>query len=213
MKPSSGAHQNTRERLLKAAGEIFARHGFRAATVREIALRAKANVAAVNYHFGDKKKLYAAVLKYAHNSATQKYHADQIPGDGITPQEQLHAFVQTFLLRILDEGRPAWHGKLMMREIFEPTEILDEMIEETIRPLYERLSAIIRQLIGEKAATQLVQRCTLSVIGQCVHYYHARPVIARLTKHKLGPSDIEKLADHITQFSLAAIAGLAAKEH
>jgi AcrR family transcriptional regulator len=48
----------TREKLLEAAGQIFAEHGFQAATVREICSRAGANVAAINYYFGDKVELY-----------------------------------------------------------------------------------------------------------------------------------------------------------
>src|SRR4030095_12192205 len=59
----------TRQRLLEAAGEVFAARGFRAATVREICQRAQANLAAVNYHFGDKERLYAAVLQYTFHCA------------------------------------------------------------------------------------------------------------------------------------------------
>ena len=47
----------TRERLLEAAGEVFAERGFREATVRGICKRANANNAAVNYHFGEKEEL------------------------------------------------------------------------------------------------------------------------------------------------------------
>ena len=47
------ADRETRERLLKAAEALFAERGFKRVTVREICLAARANVAAVNYHFGD----------------------------------------------------------------------------------------------------------------------------------------------------------------
>ena len=49
----------TRRQLLEAAGAVFAEAGYRDATVREICRRAHANIAAINYHFGDKEKLYA----------------------------------------------------------------------------------------------------------------------------------------------------------
>ena len=58
--------QETRNRLLNAAGEVFAEKGFKSATVRAICDRAGANIAAVNYHFGDKEHLYSEVLRFAH---------------------------------------------------------------------------------------------------------------------------------------------------
>ncbi len=52
-------------KLLEAAGQMFARGGFHAATVQEICERADANIAAVNYHFRDKLGLYREVLRFA----------------------------------------------------------------------------------------------------------------------------------------------------
>src|SRR6516225_8210096 len=57
--------RETRERVLKAAAQLFADRGFKKVTVRDICRAARANVAAVNYHFGDKGGLYREVLQLA----------------------------------------------------------------------------------------------------------------------------------------------------
>ncbi len=54
-----------RERLLLAGLKIFAAKGYGSTTVREICDVAKSNIAAVNYHFGDKAHFYQAVKDYA----------------------------------------------------------------------------------------------------------------------------------------------------
>ncbi len=71
--PGTAGHDETRRQLLEAAGAVFAEAGFRNATVREICHQAGANIAAVNYHFGDKETLYSEVLRYAHGRALEKY--------------------------------------------------------------------------------------------------------------------------------------------
>ncbi|MGQ9671001.1 MAG: TetR family transcriptional regulator, partial [Desulfosoma sp.] len=48
----------TRARLLDAACDVFAEKGYRGARLADICRRAGANIAAVNYHFGDKASLY-----------------------------------------------------------------------------------------------------------------------------------------------------------
>ena len=71
--PHNSNSIETEKRLLEAAGEIFAHYGYRAATVRQICEKAGANLAAVNYHFGDKEGLYLAVLRSVPNANAEKY--------------------------------------------------------------------------------------------------------------------------------------------
>jgi AcrR family transcriptional regulator len=204
-RPIDAAQADTREALLDAAAEVFAQRGFNAATVREICERAGANIAAVNYHFGDKEQLYTEVLKHALRAAHEKYPPSLGLPDTAAPEAKLRAFVESFLLRIFDEGRHSWHGKLMSREMIEPTAALDSLVEEEIRPMSDALHAIVRELLGS-TDEETVRLCAMSVVSQCVFYHHCRPVLSRLfPKMKLGPQAIRELAEHITEFSLAGI--------
>jgi AcrR family transcriptional regulator len=205
-KPRAAAQAATREALLEAAAEIFARRGFAGTTVREICVQAGANVAAINYHFGDKAGLYSEVLKHALQCARQKYPPHLGTNARSTAEERLRAFIESFLLRIFDEGRHAWHGKLMSREMVEPTSALDRLVQEEIRPMAMILHGIVRELMGDNATDGSVRLCSLSVVSQCLFYHQCRPVLQRLFPklkselHSAGP-----LAEHITNFSLAAI--------
>lgn len=201
------AHQtDTRQRLLDAAGEVFAKRGFRQATVREICRKAHANIAAVNYHFRDKDGLYAAVLREAHREASEKYPPTLGLGPDASAEQRLHAFIRSFLLRLFDPGRPAWHGLLMAREMVEPTAALDAIIEESVRPRIELLRTIIRDLAGPEVSEERIRLCGQSVVGQCVYYHFGRRVLARLDPPGDDQTiDPDRLADHITDFSLAAI--------
>lgn len=200
----------TRLRLLQAAGEVFAEHGFRRSTVREICSRAGANIAAVNYHFGDKQKLYASVLQHWLGEALRKYPPDGgLPADAPADQK-LRAYVRSFLFRMLGEGTPAWHGRLMAREMSEPTAAFDLILNETAKPMSQRLNGIVRDMLGPHASEQTVRNCAMSVAGQCCFYRHAHEMISRLyPETKNTPEHIEALADHITRFSLTAIKSIA----
>ena len=214
-RPGAASHAETRRQLLEAAGEIFAGAGFRDATVREICRRAGANVAAINYHFGDKEKLYAEVLRYAQGKALEKYPPLLgVPADA-PAEKKLRAFVLSLLLRIFDKGRAAWHGKLMSREMIEPSAALDSLVEERMRPMADQLRAIVGETLDRPPGDELVRLCSMSVVSQCVFYHHCRHVVSRLFPQNL-PQDIaetERLADHITRFSLAAMKHLPAAKH
>jgi len=196
----------TRQRLLEAAGEVFAEHGFRDATIREICEKAKANVAAVHYHFGDKGELYNAVFGYARSCAVARFD-EQVPPTAAA-EERLRAFVRAVLTRFFEEGRPAWLGKLVAQEMIDPTKALDTLVNEQIRPNSEQLRAIVRELVGTDIDEQELWRCTFSIAAQWLFYFHCSQVAKRLNPdQRFGPQDIERLADHITKFSVAALKG------
>ncbi len=201
--------QETPQRLLEAAGEIFAEQGFRAATIREICERAKANVAAVNYYFGDKQALYNAVIRHWFGVAIQKYPPGGEAPDDAPAEQRLRAFIRSFLFRILDQGRPAWHGKLMAHEMTEPTRAMDELVEAFVRPMIQRLDAILRELVGPGIDAETLRLCGRSIVGQCLFYNHARPVLERMGQACFRPEDIEHLAEHVARFSLAALREIA----
>src|SRR5262245_9754215 len=196
----------TRDRLLEAAGEVFAAEGYRNTTVRRICGRAGANLAAINYHFRGKAGLYAAVLEHAQRVSAERYPPDLGIRNGVGPDVRLRAFVHALLLRTLDRGRPAWHGQLMLREMAEPTPALDAVVRDAIRPPFDSLRAIVRELLGRSATPREVTRCAFSIVGQCLFFKHANAVIARLEPgQRYGPKEIRALADHIAGFSLAAM--------
>jgi AcrR family transcriptional regulator len=206
---STVADLATRQRLLDAAGEVFAEQGFRSATVRDICRRAGANVAAVNYHFGDKEKLYQAVIEDAFCQALEKH--PPMPA-GVTPEAPpeatLGAVIHSFLSRALDEGRPAWQAKLMVREISDPTGALERIVELGVRPQHGLFVALVREILGPDAADADVVLCARSIIGQCLFYRFAHPVVSRLQPGLVNDAQrIRTLAEHVTRFSLAALRG------
>jgi TetR/AcrR family transcriptional regulator, regulator of cefoperazone and chloramphenicol sensitivity len=202
----------TRQALIEAGGAVFAEVGFHNATVREICHRAGANIASVNYHFGDKGALYRAVLAYYQGRALQKYPLDLGVRPGAAAADRLRAFVRSFLLRIFDPSSDAWHGKLISREMIDPTTALDEILVERIRPQAQHLGGIVRELLGGEPDPDTVRLCSFSVVSQCLFYHHCQPVVLRLfPEQKFSPEQIERLADHITSFSLAAITAAASR--
>jgi AcrR family transcriptional regulator len=200
---------DTRRRLLEAGVEVFSEEGFRKATIQAICKRARANIAAAHYHFGDKEGLYAAVFAYAEQRASE----DKRPAmpEGATPSARLKAHVASFLSRLLDSGRPAWMARLISREMIEPTHALDRLVRRRMRANHEQLAAIIRELLGPGGTKDTVRFCTLSVIAQCVFYRNSAPVIARLYPDIVPSHDVSRIADHVSRFSLAAIRGLRGK--
>lgn len=200
----------TRSRLLEAAGQVFAERGFHSATVRDICKIANANVAAIHYHFGDKESLYTVVLRESYKAALKKYPPLLDTPASAPPAERLRAFIQSLLFRVLDEGRPAWHGKLMLREMAEPTSALDDLVKQGIRPLFELLSSIVRDVIcsefpGSNPPPALVAECVQSIIGQCTFYKFTQPVLERLRPASASSRTVPALAEHISEFSLHGI--------
>ena len=194
----------TRDRLLQAGARLFADRGFRKVTVRDICRAARANVAAVNYHFGDKLGLYREVLQSAIDAMRATATEARQAGVGQPPEEQLRRYIAIFVRRVLTPGNDTVH-KLINREMTDPTPALDTLVEQGVRPRVEYLSGLIADIIGCAPTDQRVLRCVASVQSQILSYL-PNPIAARLGfANKPTAANLRDIADHITEFSLAGI--------
>lgn len=204
----------TRQRLLEAAGEVFSERGFHDTTIREICGRAGANIAAVNYHFGDKQALYKEVLRFAGQCAAQVAERPAVPGGAVfavDAQAKLRLFVRAHIAAMNARGQSSWQGKLIAREMMDPSPALDMIVEESIRPRSMLLGEIVQELLGPGATETQVIRCKFSVIGQCIMYLSGRNVHRRLHPgFELRDETVDEIADHVAAFSLGAIAAMRA---
>lgn len=206
MKVQKDLLSDTKKRIVETAGNIFAEFGFQNTTIREICRQAGVNIAAINYHFGDKKSLYLAVLKYGKDAAFRKHPLDVEFDKPLPPEEHLKEFVSRFIGRVQEchEGEFPWIRKLIAHELLRPTEGLDMVAEEGIKPIFKTLSAIVRELLGKGATEDTVNLCCASVVSQSLFFFYAQPMIKRLFPGK-DYTDNKLIADHITSFSLNAI--------
>ena len=206
---SRASETATRRRLLEAAGQTIAAKGYHAASVREICQRAGANVAAVNYHFGSKERLHEAVLNHVMGQAMARHPLDLDRLAGMPPPERLRGFVSNFLLMHLEFGQPGWHHEIMAREIVRPSKALHSVMQKVARHNMAFLDGLVREVLGPQAPAASVELCVASVIGQCTYYPLVQKLVPRIFRHiDLSPAGIERIAEHLADFSLAAMTAL-----
>ncbi|MBL8830129.1 MAG: CerR family C-terminal domain-containing protein [Planctomycetaceae bacterium] len=197
---------DTKQRLIQAAGEVFASKGFEAASVREISTLAGANIAAINYHFGDKQKLYLACLEQTVCSQQEDLACAPWTSPGLPPHARLRAFIEGMLRSRLDPARPRWHMEIMLREMAHPSPTCAEMVERFIRPMAESLWSILGEFIPNAPQDRHGWVVGFSIVGQVLFYYVHQPIVRTLMgDDEFNRLTVTELAEHITRFCLAAL--------
>jgi AcrR family transcriptional regulator len=193
-----------RSRLLEAAGQVFADKGFEGATIREICKRANLNIAAVNYYFRDKERLYIDTVKQAacgHPEAQQQAWPPNTP-----PAEKLRQFIRTMVANLMDSNKPAWHARMLMHELAEPTSACAELVRDYIAPKAAVLVEILREILPPDTPRWKGYMTGFSIVSQCLYYVQNKPIARLLVgEEDFAYFDQDRIAEHITQFSLAAL--------
>jgi TetR/AcrR family transcriptional regulator, regulator of cefoperazone and chloramphenicol sensitivity len=193
----------TRQKLLAAAGPVFAEKGYYWATVREICKRADANVAAVNYHFKDKLGLYAEILNECKRAAQVEQMRAALDQTG-TPEDILRDVIRARVQGLRQNAFPNWYLRIFAHEMTEPTPVMSRLIDRVSRPIYDRLLELVAKIIGYPAHHMKTKLCTHSVMGQILFYVFAGPLLARFSPEmKMTDEMLERIANHIADFSLA----------
>jgi AcrR family transcriptional regulator len=196
----------TKDRILAAAGPIFARKGFRNTTVREICDRAEVNLASVNYYFGDKQTLYTETLILAREMRAQQF-PQQTWAENQPAEEKLRQYVTMLLNRVVAMQSEPWQVRLIMRELLQPTAAAQTLIDAYFRPVFESLLAIVDELAGNRLPDYQRHQIGFSIVGQCMHYRFSAELIGMMIPRTEFDDhyNIQQLADHITTFSVNAI--------
>ncbi|GFM35935.1 TetR family transcriptional regulator [Desulfovibrio psychrotolerans] len=226
---------HTRQRILDAARSEFAKKGT-TATVRDICRIARANIAAVNYHFGSKDGLLAAVLSSIMDETLRLYPMDGgVPRDA-APGERLYGFVFAFLCRILGTEKPdeAVLGQMLSEAFMRPLPQFEQYAEAHRIEVLRWLVPLLREISGcepladpegetlaypssmlspTNAEDRRFKLLARSIIAQILLYnsLRSRFLEARGGKRFL-PDEIEEIARHITAFSLGGIHYLSEKQ-
>ena len=115
--------------------------------MRDICARAGVNLAAVNYHFGDKLGLYNEVLRYGACAAGMPPLS--IPFcRAARPKPSCAPSCSACSSRCYGEDRPAWPVRLMTHELAQPTPAFDGVVEQIMRPKHDAIRALVGGVIG-----------------------------------------------------------------
>lgn len=178
-------HDDTRMRLLMAATEVFAEHGYHAATTREICRRANANLAAIHYHFGDKAELYREVFKLPFQEKSAGI--DAAGRDNLTLDQSLTIFYSVLMAPIYGDNLLTQHFmRLHAREEIDPSGVLGDVVAQTIRSNFEQLKKILcRELKAAESDTD-IERLAFCLVGMAKIFFHGKSLV-----HSLSPELIE----------------------
>jgi AcrR family transcriptional regulator len=199
------SHFNTKERILHAAEDLFAQHGFAGTSLRQVTSRADVNIAAVNYHFGSKENLVHEVFKHRMDEMSEKRLASlaaAVEKDPADMEAILLAFIQPALALTLDR-----HGasfvRVLARAYAEKNDGLRNFLSENYGQVLREFAKAIARCLPDLSKEELYWR--MDFVAGALTYAMAD---FGLIKRQSGVSEknhCEKAAQHLIKFAQAGL--------
>lgn len=203
--------RTTKEKILETACDLFAAKGYRNTTIKDICEKADANIAAVNYHFGGKRKLFEQVWQHVFEVIHETYPPCGGLPDSTSPEEKLKAHIASVIGRIFDTGRVGQLNELIFTAMSSDDEEIQLLLFSVFQPYRERLMSIMKELAGPCVPQEPLTMCGFSTINQCFGFAFRKKLRVKLTNQILPSLTPEKIIDHIWKFSLAGVASVKAQ--
>lgn len=213
--PTRSDGTQARLRLLRAALECFAAHGFNKTSTRQIAQAAGVNLAAINYYFGSKADLYRAVYTQLCEIASDSVDGGQqglpaaqtgLPTQleaGVTLLSVLQAFFRISLQPLKQSEAMRLSMRLHFREILEPSGMFQEHVDRQIRPLHESLTALLGNQLGLAEPDDDVLRLSLAIQSLMVFHFIAQDMVAQLAPALTTTAEaVDTLAERLATYAL-----------
>ena len=203
-------------RLLDAAENLFAEKGFDGTSIREITSQAKCNLAAVNYHFGGKEKLYSEVFRRRMIAMRDVRIAgieevmsqtDHEP----TLEELIRGFATAFIEPLIDQSSGRRFMKLMVREMSDPRLPRKMFVEELAAPTLSALGKAMSKLYPGLDQRKIVLSI-MSIVGQLVQVIRLNEMCDIEDFVGVPAPTLTEMVDHIVEFSTAGIQAMVEEE-
>jgi TetR/AcrR family transcriptional regulator, regulator of cefoperazone and chloramphenicol sensitivity len=213
-KSEAETRQSTRAQLLEAAGELFADKGFDAVTGKEICLKAGANAAAINYHFGGMEGLYAAVLQEARDRFVSQDAIAEALAAGDDMDAKLVALARTALRAMLGRGSNAWGLRLIGRELTSPSTAGATLLSATAKPRIALFRSIVCTVTGLPDDHPAVSRCCLTLAAPMQILMIAdKDMLGRLYPDlDLSLDGVDALVEHLVRYASGGLRAVAEAE-
>jgi AcrR family transcriptional regulator len=202
-------NDHTRDRLLNEAETLFARKGYHAVSIREITSAADSNIAAVNYHFGNKHNLYLDVFRLRiipRAMRVKAYFERSIEGEKpLDPATCISALARAFIEGPLTDEERQRQLQLMTKEISQPTEAFDLLADRVMKPFIGKVIETLGPFMDRRDDPEKVVLNVMSVFFMVIHINFARNAVTRVTGREYDDEFRERLVRHIQEFALYGV--------
>lgn len=204
--------ERTRLALIEAATAIFADKGFEAGSVRLITQRAKANQAAINYHFGSKEGLYREVLRTALHAFDEFSLLDETNLPDMPREEALRLFLRQQLVPLLKRNQISRYLRVLNWEIMHRTQVFEELLAGERIPTLVAAVAIVRKFLPEAASREEKTIATIWLLNQAYIFVRNAEHLSRPPNNlEVNEPFMERLLDMLTRLLMHGLAGLGAE--
>ena len=199
----------TKERILLAAAGLFAEHGFHATTHQMMCSQADVNIAAINYHFGNKESLYLKVWEHLICLGMQNYR--EFIDDNDSPEEQLRSFIKWRVGAVMAKGLKSCLSQIMRREMNKPSPVHEELQKRFMNEKRSWFFSLIRDIVGHDLDAKTITMAAFCIHSPLIHLVEMQgimktsleePYKAQLAKFW---EDSDALAESIYTFAIAGL--------
>lgn len=177
----------TREKLLIAAVDVFGRVGFDGATTRMLCEKAGANQQAIAYYFKSKEGLYLAAansigdgikdhiapLRSLVFARVEEARSGTVPLGTDEARRLLTEIIQRMAALFASSRSEPW-ARFIIREQMQPTTAFRYLYDDLMGPLLNICDHLIGALLGEDPASEHVRLRTLSLVGSVLMFRMGR---------------------------------------
>lgn len=182
--------ENTRDRLIKVAMEMFAEFGYDKTSIRELARKADANIAAINYHFGGKDGLYQAVLEYIVDymdswamPLIEEYNTFLNEQNGNFEMNKTISWIEEFIDAFLNKAFESYESNILLHKI-----IAREQLKPTLG--FDKIYSLASLKLAEHIITDLLSK--ISNVSEDIIIIYTNSIIGLMHRFISANSSIRK---------------------